>query len=221
MKEEVAMVTSDLGQEWEKDIFTGLINSLETTEYLFKYKMLNIKDYRLKIMTSTFAGSFSEYFIHDLCREFHDCGKIDALTPQKFKILLESVISTDKDDIKLNDVLVAGKPDIDLHIKNKCAVFLKNRKLQYDRMKTIQEEIELCREKKIGKVFYGINFIKNVEKIDEIRKFLEKAKTEYPSVSIGVFDIKDLIHVLLDELKRTGKSRLNFSKFELDKVLDY
>jgi hypothetical protein len=222
LKEEIIKRTQSVSQDWEKDMFAEITKSLEIAEKLFKYEMIDKKDYTLKIMTSTFAGSFSEYFIHELCREFFDYGIIDEETPLEFKDLLESIkLARNKEDIKLNDVLEQDKPDIDVHIENKCAIFLKNSKIESDEMKKIWEEMKLCRKKGINKVFYGINFIKNIEKIEYIRRSFEKIKLNYSNLDIKVFDIKDLVSVFLYELKKSGKSKLNFSQLNLYRVLDY
>ena len=222
LKEEIIKRTQSVNQDWEKDIFAEITKSLEIAEKLFKYEMIDKKDYTLKIMTSTFAGSFSEYFIHELCREFFDYGIIDEKTPLEFKDLLECIkLAGNKEDIKLNDVLEQDKPDIDVHIENKCAIFLKNSKIESDEMKKIWEEMKLCRKKEINKVFYGINFIKNIEKIEYIRRSFEKIKLNYSNLDVKVFDIKDLVSVFLYELKKSGKSKLNFSQLNLYRVLDY
>jgi len=222
LKEEIIKRTQSVSQDWEKDIFAEITKSLEIAEKLFKYEMIDKKDYTLKIMTSTFAGSFSEYFIHELCREFFDYGIIDEKTPLEFKDLLECIkLAGNKEDIKLNDVLEQDKPDIDVHIENKCAIFLKNSKIESDEMKKIWEEMKLCRKKEINKVFYGINFIKNIEKIEYIRRSFEKIKLNYSNLDVKVFDIKDLVSVFLYELKKSGKSKLNFSQLNLYRVLDY
>lgn len=222
LREEVNKRALSLSQEWEKNVFSEIVRSLKAVERLFKYEMMDKKDYTLKIMTSSFAGSFSEYFIHELCQEFFECGEIDGKTPPEFKDLLECIKSArNKYDIKLNDILEQHKPDIDIHIKNKCAIFLKNSKIESDEIKKIWQEIELCNKKGIKKVFYGINFIKNIEKIEYVRKSFEKIKANYDKLDINVFDIKDLVSVLLKELRRHGKSKLNFSQLDLYRVLDY
>ena len=222
LKDEVRKRTSSLSQMWVKDIFAKITHILETIEDFFKYEMKDKKDYTLKIMTSSFAGGFSEYFIHELCQEFFDYGTINENTPPEFKDLLECVkLVGNKEDIKLNDVLEPDKPDVDIHIKNKCAIFLKNSKIESDEMKKIWREIKLCEEKGITKIFYGINFIKNIKKIEYIRQSFEKIKKHYTDLNIDVFDIKDLVMVFLDELKRCGKSKLNFSHLALYKILDY
>lgn len=222
LKEEIIKRTQSVGQDWEKDMFAEITKSLEIAEKLFKYEMIDKRDYTLKIMTSTFAGCFSEYFIHELCREFFDYGIIDEKTPLEFKDLLENIkLVGNKEDIKLNDVLEQDKPDIDVHIKNKCAIFLKNSKIESDEMKKIWEEMKLCRKKGINRVFYSINFIKNIDEIEYIRCSFEKIRINYNNLDIKVFDIKDLVGVFLDELKKSGKSKLNFSQVNLYRVLDY
>ncbi len=222
LKEEIIKRTQSVSQDWEKDLFNEITKSLEIAEKLFKYEMIDKRDHTLKIMTSTFAGSFSEYFIHELCREFFNCGIIDEKTSLEFKDLLECIKSArNEEDIKLNDILEQDKPDIDVHIENKCAIFLKNSKIESDEMKKIWEEMKLCRKKGINKVFYGINFIKNIEKIEYIRRSFEKIKLYYSNLDVKVFDIKDLVSVFLHELKKSGKSKLNFSQLNLYRVLDY
>jgi len=223
LKIEISKRRNSLSQEWERDVFEQIIESLQISESLFKYEMKDKKDYTLKIMTSSFAGNFSEYFIHELCQEFFEYGLVDYKTPSDFRELLESIKLVRKDDIRLNDVLEKDKPDIDIHIKNKCAIFLKNAKIESDEMKKIWEEIDLCSKKGIHKIFYCINFIKNIDKIEYVRKSFEKIKKHYAefNLEVEVFDIKDVVNVFLEELKRSGKSKLNFSELDLYRVLDY
>lgn len=223
LKEEVNRRISSLTQDWERSIFYEIIKSLGEVQKLFKYEMLDRKDYALKIITSSFAGSFSEYFLHKLCQEFFDHGVIDDKTPEELRDLLKCIKSAKhKEDIRLNDPLFGpGNPDIDIHIKGKCAIFLKNSKIRSDEMKRIWNEIELCSKNKISKVFYAINFIKNIENIEYVRSGFEKIKEDFKELSIDIFDIKDMISVIIDELKRCGKSELNFSRLDLYKVLDY
>lgn len=221
LKMEVAKRGGLLSQKWEREVFEQITKSLQIAERLFKYEMTDTKDYTLKIMTSSFAGNFSEYFIHELCQEFFECGLIDDKTPSDFRDLLECIKLVRKEDIKLNDVLEKGKPDIDIHIKNKCAIFLKNAKIESNEMKKIWGEINLCNKNGIHKIFYCINFIKNIEKIEYVRKSFEKIKKYYVDLNLEVFDIKDVVNVLLAELKRSGKSKLNFSELDLYRVLDY
>jgi len=221
LKMEVAKRGGLLSQKWEREVFEQITKSLQIAERLFKYEMTDTKDYTLKIMTSSFAGNFSEYFIYELCQEFFECGLIDDKTPSDFRDLLECIKLVRKEDIKLNDVLEKGKPDIDIHIKNKCAIFLKNAKIESNEMKKIWGEINLCNKNGIHKIFYCINFIKNIEKIEYVRKSFEKIKKYYVDLNLEVFDIKDVVNVLLAELKRSGKSKLNFSELDLYRVLDY
>jgi len=221
LKMEVAKRGGLLSQKWEREVFEQITKSLQIAERLFKYEMTDTKDYTLKIMTSSFSGNFSEYFIYELCQEFFECGLIDDKTPSDFRDLLECIKLVRKEDIKLNDVLEKGKPDIDIHIKNKCAIFLKNAKIESNEMKKIWGEINLCNKNGIHKIFYCINFIKNIEKIEYVRKSFEKIKKYYVDLNLEVFDIKDVVNVLLAELKRSGKSKLNFSELDLYRVLDY
>ncbi|WP_456468015.1 hypothetical protein [Archaeoglobus sp.] len=221
LKEEVNKRRSALTQDWERDIFTQIIKNLEELEGLFKYETKHSRDYTLKIMAAQFSGGFSEYFIHELFLEYFESGDLDDETPEEFRDLLMCVKTAKKESIVLNDHPEKNEPDIDIHIKGKCAVFLKNARIDSEVMGKIWKEIEFCNKKKIKKVFYGINFIKNLQNIEYIRKHFEKIENTYPLIEVQVFDIKDLVSVLLSELERSGKSKLNFSELDLYKVLDY
>jgi hypothetical protein len=221
LRDEVNRRATSLGQDWEKDIFVNVAKSLQTIEEFFKYEISDKKDYTLKIMTSSFAGGFSEYFIHELLQEFFTCGIVDEETPLEFKELLECVrLARSKDDIILNAVLEQGKPDIDIHIRKKCAVFFKNSHIDSDERKKIWNEVELCRKYGVNKIFYGINFVKNIQKIEDIRQLFEKIDGKL-RVKTDIFDIKDLVSTLLKELVRSGKSKTSFSELDLYRVLDY
>lgn len=220
--EEVDKRALSLSQEWETEIFSQIANSLELLKKLFKYETKDKRDYALKIMTSQFAGGFSEYFIHKLCQEFFDFGVVDEKSPHHFDELLECIkLARSKDDIILNDVVKPGHPDIDIHIKGKCAIFLKNARIESDEIKKIWKEIELCREEGVGRIFYGFNFIKNIQKIEFVRQSFEKMSKSFGDIGLDVFDIKDIVGVLIEELQRSGKSKLSFSELDLYKVLDY
>ncbi|RLI82468.1 hypothetical protein DRP04_03900 [Archaeoglobales archaeon] len=221
LKEEVRVKSQLLTQEWEKEIFLQIYSTLEGLEDLFKYEGKHTRGYTLKIMTAQFSGGFSEYFIHELFREFFENGVIDEKTPDEFRELFECIKTARKDSIILNDHVEKDKPDIDIHIRGKCAVFLKNAKVDSDVVKQIWKEIELCKKKNIKKVFYGINFIKNLENIEYIKNTFDKIAETFKEIDVHIFDIKDLVSTLLSELGRCGKSKLNFPELDLYKVLDY
>lgn len=221
LKIEVNKRRSSLSQGWEKNIFEKIKENLEIAESFFKYEMINTKDYALKTMTSTFAGRFSEYFIHELFQEFCESGLTDDKTPFDFRKLLEYIRSSKKEDILLNDVIETGEPDIDIHIKNKCSIFIKNAKIDGNEKKKIEKEIELCNKKGIYEIFYFINFIKNINKLEDVRKYVEDIRNCYVNINLEVFDIKDVVDVIINELKKRGKSKLNFPKADLFRILDY
>lgn len=99
--------------------------------------------------------------------------------------------------------MISGGPDIDIHVKKQCTVFLKNTKIDSGKAKQIWREMRVCKKCGLTKVFYGINFIKNLSNIEYIRRSFEKIRKGYPDLILEIFDIKDLVSILLDELKRS------------------
>lgn len=221
LKDEVSRRNDSLNQDWEKEIFQKIVESLGLIEKLFRFESITKNDHSLKIINSSFAGVFSEYFLYELCKEFFDFGTVDEKTPIEFKDMFCCIKSAkNKNDIKLNGIIDANKPDIDIHIENKCAIFLKNSHIDSDAIKKMWGELKLCRDGGITRVFYCINFIKNLQEIEKIRKFFVSVKKEF-GLSIDVFDIKDLIGAMLKGLEKNGKSKITSSKFEIARVLDY
>jgi hypothetical protein len=218
LKEEVSSRTPSLKQEWEKAVFAEISFSLEKIKDFFKYELSDKKDYTLKIMTSTFAGSFSEYLIHELLQKFHDYGSLD-ISVSDFTELLKCIKSASRDDIIRSYMIEKNQPDIDIYVKDKCAVFLKNAIIDSDNMKRIWNEIDLCKRHAINKVFYGFNFAKNVQKIEYIRNNFEKMSNDFQIIE--PFDIKDLVSVIFEDLKRNGQTMANLQELDLFRILDY
>jgi len=218
---EVEKRESIVTQKWEKEIFGNILTSLENIKRLFKYEVTKDADYQLKIISAQFSGGFSEYFIHDLFEEYYDCCEIDEKISEDFIKLMKLIKGSIKENIKRNDFVEEDKPDIDIHIKNKCAVFLKNAKLDRSDLQQIKREFDLCKKHKIKNIFYAINFVKNLKEIGEIYNAFEGLKQNYADLQIEIVDIKDMVEEFLKELKRSGKSKLNFSRLDLYKILDY
>lgn len=218
---EVEKRESIVTQKWEKEIFGNILTSLENIKRLFKYEVTKDADYQLKIISAQFSGGFSEYFIHDLFEEYYDFCEIDGRTSEDFMILMKLIKGSTKGNIKRNDFVEEDKPDIDIHIKNKCAVFLKNAKLDRSDFQQIKREFDLCKKHKIKNIFYAINFVKNLKEIGEIYNSFEGLKQRYTDLQVEIVDIKDMVEEFLRELKRSGKSKLNFSRLDLYKILDY
>jgi len=60
--------------------------------------------------------------------------------------------------------------------------------------------------------------------VKEIKKghtFFEDLHKKYQDINIHIVDIKDMVESFLNELKRSGRSKLNFSRLDLYKILDY
>lgn len=221
LKEEVSSRATSLGQDWEKTVFTKIALSLEEVKDFFRYEISDKKDYTLKIMTSSFAGTFSEYLIRELLQELYEYISLDKRTTSDFAEMFACIKSaSSKEDIILNHILENGKPDVDIYVKDRCAIFLKNAIIDSDKMKKIWNEVTLCKEHGISVIFYGFNFAKNVQGIEYIRSHFEKMKSE-SHLSIEPFDIKDLVSTIFEDLKLNGKTRANFQELDLFRVLDY
>jgi hypothetical protein len=221
LKEEVSSRAPSLRQEWEKTVFAKIASSLEEIKNFFKYELSDKKDYTLKIMTSTFAGSFSEYLIRELLQEVYDYVTLDNTSASDFDEMFACIKSaSSKDDIILNWVIEKDQPDVDIYIKDRCAIFLKNAIIDADKMKKIWNEVTLCKRHAIRRVFYGFNFAKNVQKIEYIRTHFEKMNNDF-QMHIEPFDIKDLVSVIFEDLRRNGQTIANFQELDLFRVLDY
>jgi hypothetical protein len=221
LKEEVGQRVSSLSQDWEKEIFTKIASSLENLKSFFRYEINDKKDYSLKIMTSTFAGNFSEYLVHDLVRKLFEYCSLESREMDDFSELFALIKKAKcKDDIKLSYILENGKPDIDIYIVNQCAIFLKNSPIDSDKIKHVWTELELCRKHNIHTFYYGFNFSKNVNTIEYIRKKFNEINSDL-SWHAEPFDIKDLVSAIFIELERAGYQFNNFKDYDLLKILDY
>ncbi len=220
LKDEVSNRMSSLNREWQKTAFTNIIISLDYAKDFFKYELTEKKDYSLKIMTSTFAGNFSEYLIHQLLQEYH-VSNINKKSSEDFNELFACIKSaTCKEAIVLNYILENGKPDVDIYVKDQCGIFLKNAVIDSGKIKKIWGELTLCKAYGIYKIFYGFNFAKNIEQIEYIRKQFEKISSTL-ELSIEPFDIKDLVSVIFDDFTLNKHSSANFHELDLFRVLDY
>ncbi len=221
LKEEVSNRIASLGQDWERVVFTEITKSLEGVKDFFKYEISDKKDYTLKIMTSSFAGTFSEYLLRELLQEFYEYVPLNKKSTSDFEKMFSEVQSaSSKEDIMLNYIVENGKPDIDIYVKGCCAIFLKNAVVDSEKMKKIWNEVTLCTHHGIATIFYGFNFAKNVQRIEYIRSNFEKMNREF-QIHIEPFDIKDLVGVIFEELNRAGHTSSNFQEIDLFRVLDY
>jgi hypothetical protein len=221
LKEEVGSRSPSLRQDWERTVFAKIASSLEDIKNYFKYELSDKKDYTLKIMTSTFAGSFSEYLIRELLQKVYDYVSLSNTSTSDFYEMFACIKSaSSRDDIILNWALEKNQPDVDIYIRDRCAIFLKNAIIDSDKMKKIWNEVDLCKRHGIHRIFYGFNFAKNVQKIEYIRAQFEKMNIGL-QMHIEPFDIKDLISVIFEDLKRNGQTIAHFQELDLFKVLDY
>ncbi len=218
--EEVERSIDKMDAEWQKNVLKEIVRDLQEKQELFKYKLDRESKFFLKITSSQFTGGFTEYFIHELFQEFHEHAAVDQTSPEEFKDLMQCVKNTaNVEDIKRNDFIEEGKPDIDIHVKRQGAVFIKNCLISTEEKNRIRREFNLCKNNGIKKIFYSINFVKNMANIKDIDDFLNIMNQEYPNIVFHTFDIKDMVEAFLNELKRFGKSKLNFSNIELERVI--
>jgi hypothetical protein len=220
LKDEVIKRSKTLNQEWEKDMFETVGRHLEECLGLFKYEIAQKKDYSLKIMTSTFSGHFSEYFVSELCSELCSCNKTDEC-PSELNDLLCCLRSVKPTEIHQNHQFGSGEQDVDIMIGTRYAILLKNAQIKSTDLKKIWDEFDLCAKHKIEKVFYGLNFMKNIESIDSLRSHFQKIRTRYPDIDIYVYDIRDLINNMIIILKANNKMKRCYSNMDLYRIMDY
>ena len=72
LKKDIEKISKKLGKDWETEVFTKIISTLEELTNSFRYVVRDEKANTLKIVSSGFSGKFTEYFIHQLCLSFYN-----------------------------------------------------------------------------------------------------------------------------------------------------
>ena len=222
LRQEIQESSMDMETEWMKNALKDIFNILETAEENFVYSSTKLRDYSLRATTSTFAGGFSEFLIHDLCIQVSECCKGKSVKHLDKYGLISQILAAEKCDIILNDTTEPGKADIDIHIGKECAILLKNSRVDPNRLGKIKDEISLCVKAGIKTIFYGVNFLKNIDEITIIKNDLLEIKGAYEGVEIIPLDIKDIVINLLDVLKQSGNKPFAHRHLDdISKVIDY
>ncbi|MFW9882580.1 MAG: hypothetical protein ACFFG0_56685, partial [Candidatus Thorarchaeota archaeon] len=111
--------------------------------------------------------------------------------------------------------------DIDIHIKGKCAIFLKNENVTHRARAKMKRELDICVNNGILKIYYGINFMKNLENIESLRRFKAGLKNVFPELDLSFFDIKEFINELINYFNKQKIKIFGFPAKEIFKTLDY
>jgi hypothetical protein len=123
--------------------------------------------------------------------------------------------------IVLNDTESVENTDIDIHIKGKSAILLKNENITRRARSKIRRELKICLENRILRIYYGINFMKNLENIETLRKFRNKLMNEFSELDLSFFDIKELVNTLINYFNKHKIKTFGFPAKEIFKTLDY
>ena len=222
LKEKIQKEKDNINQNWIKTLFNNINDVLESNISQFRYEYELKGGYKLGILSSTFAGYFSEFILHYLLLKFMEYGGNVNEIPSNFKNILNDVISTsNEDNIILNDTNFVENTDIDIHIKGKSAIFLKNENITRRARSKMRRELEICIENRILRIYYGINFMKNLENIESMRKFRNDLKNEFSELDLFIFDIKELVNILINYFNKHKIKTFGFPAKEIFKTLDY
>ena len=219
---EVDRKLTSLRQEWERDAFGEVAKNLKKSKELFRFEIKESHGYRLRMTTSAFAGQFSEYVVYFLCREFIDNGARKSVESEAISRLITELLTIrDQKELTLNYVLSSGLPDIDIRLGTNSAILLKNGKIDSDEVKKIWNEIETCEKAGFKQIYYAVNFMKNLDKLDYIRRSFENIKRRKSEIDVVVMDLEDLVTALVDGMRGTKTSKVEILYRDIMQILDY
>ncbi|MFW9880395.1 MAG: hypothetical protein ACFFG0_45575, partial [Candidatus Thorarchaeota archaeon] len=122
LKEKINNDVEDINQDWIKLLFNNIKEVLESNVSQFRYEYELKGGYKLGILSSTFAGYFSEFIIHYLLLKFKEHDGDTSKVSKNYKSILNDVISiSNEEEIILNDTETVENTEIDIQIKGKCA----------------------------------------------------------------------------------------------------
>mgnify|MGYP000595684992 FL=1 len=219
LRNEIEKLSNNSKTQWIKETLDSINLQFREIERLFRYEENKSSVTKLENIDDSFMGTLIEYLLHDLLNYIKNN---EEKIKKKIDIEYENFINYLKqtETIILNDKIEDEMPDIDINIKNKTAVLIKNGRLKSDEWKTIKQELMLVsKSEKYMECYYLINFNKNIDNIVQIKESFIKYEKEY-NIIIKVMDIKDFYSNLLNTLKEP-KKKYNFSEEQLYKIFGY
>ncbi|MFR7635465.1 MAG: hypothetical protein ACLU07_07420 [Lachnospirales bacterium] len=219
LRNEIEKLSNNSKTQWIKETLDSINLQFREIERLFRYEENKSSVTKLENIDDSFMGTLIEYLLHDLLNYIKNN---EEKIKKKIDIEYENFINYLKqtETITLNDKIEDEMPDIDINIKNKTAVLIKNGRLKSDEWKTIKQELMLVsKSEKYMECYYLINFNKNIDNIVQIKESFIKYEKEY-NIIIKVMDIKDFYSNLLNTLKEP-KKKYNFSEEQLYKIFGY
>lgn len=219
LRNEIEKLSNNSKTQWIKETLDSINLQFREIERLFRYEENKSSVTKLENIDDSFMGTLIEYLLHDLLNYIKNN---EEKIKKKIDIEYENFINYLKqtETIILNDKIEDEMPDIDINIKNKTAVLIKNGRLKSDEWKTIKQELMLVsKSEKYMECYYLINFNKNIDNIVQIKESFIKYEKEY-NIIIKVIDIKDFYSNLLNTLKEP-KKKYNFSEEQLYKIFGY
>lgn len=219
LRNEIEKLSNNSKTQWIKETLDSINLQFREIERLFRYEENKSSVTKLESIDDSFMGTLIEYLLHDLLNYIKNN---EEKIKKKIDIEYENFINYLKqtETIILNDKIEDEMPDIDINIKNKTAVLIKNGRLKSDEWKTIKQELMLVsKSEKYMECYYLINFNKNIDNIVQIKESFIKYEKEY-NIIIKVMDIKDFYSNLLNTLKEP-KKKYNFSEEQLYKIFGY
>lgn len=216
--------------DWKKGIFDALSKHFnDVVEKIFKYQINNkyIESFRIIITQNT--GKFIELIVYYLLQQFIEKqilsdNSLKDIKNNELKELFNTIASEkNKENVIWNykDNSNTGNSstgEIDIYIKNKCALLLKSGIISESDRNSLEKDIEFSIKLKVQLVFIIIDLTKNPEFYGEILNRIKNEDKNINNTRILVLDLENLLKELIRITNTIGKEKKVF-EIEKDNVL--
>ncbi len=224
LRSEIKNKQKILKDKWEQDMYAGICEHVEASLNMFRRRQdIDINDFDLRIISSTFSGIIAELFIYRILTGLvGKKNKTDDISKQELVEFVHTIENLPVESIKLREDIVSGakKTDADIHIQidenTVHCVSIKNRPI--GRCKdALKRELEIFQDNNVKQVYCLVNLLKtSKEDYDWLKKH---ASEKHPQIKLTIFDIREFVDQLL-HLDPTTKALISFN-LELYSLLDY
>lgn len=216
LKNEIYKLSNNSNTGWIKETLNSINKEFEDIEKLFKYNENRSSVTKLENIDDSFMGTLIEYLLHELLADIKDNKKLVK------NHLTDSILAQiyDCEQIILNNVIAPNKPDIDIDLKGRTAILIKNARIKREEFNTIEEELYIVsKELKYNNCYYLINFSKNIDNMIHLKSKFKEYVEDY-NIEIVLMDVKEFYDRIFNYLKKP-KEKYNFSVNQLYKLFGY